>query len=301
MAKEGKKLELYEILAAKRAKGKQPLEFTPQAKEEEKPQPEVQPYKLDTDGRKIIIDPSVQEYSELLAKQPANQTPSPESQQPRQQETRVVEPPKPAPVPPPPAPEPEPEPEPIPEPRPKRRSSPREVVFALDTAFIFFTVVLALIGCSYFLGYKRGQEERPNAMGTHGEIETSDPDRLEIHSMLPRARATITPSDQDFTLMLRTEPASDDLPERLELELAEAVARGRRQTGKDIQGFIFLTTGSEPRYVLTVGLGTSFTDQELNDLQKIYYQMDGLTMSREPAPYRASRVASVKELGRVVY
>jgi phenylalanyl-tRNA synthetase beta chain len=43
--------------------------------------------------------------------------------------------------------------------------------------------------------------------------------------LAPPPRAAVRPSEADYTLILRTESASDDLPERLEMELAEALTR----------------------------------------------------------------------------
>ncbi len=175
------------------------------------------------------------------------------------------------------------------------------VVFALDTAFIFFTVVLALIGCSYFLGYKRGQEERPTGMAGVADIDSADPDRINIRNLDPAPRSAIRPAEQDWTLVLRTEPASDELPERLELELAEAAMRGRHEAGRDVPGFIFRTTGNNPLYILTVGLGRTANDADLDALFKIYNKMEGMTFSRVPRPYIGCSIAPVRELGTAVY
>ncbi len=299
MARDGKKLELYEILAAKRAKGKQLPGFEPkEAKQANSQEPETSGQGRATPpAPNIIIDDAVS--SEYLAgrgmpipeerEEPKREIPVPPK--PKRGSERAA-PAKPAPPPPPP-------PEPEPEPRPR---SPREVVFALDTAFIFFTVVLALVGSSYFLGYKRGQEERPAGLAGVGDMEVSDPDRLSLRNLAAAPRATLRPSEQDYTLVLRTEPASDDLPERLELELAEAVARGKQKGAGNIPSFIFRTGGSDPRYILAVGLGSSANDAELTRLQlQIYNPMEGITLSREPRPYIGCRIAPVRELGTPVY
>jgi len=296
MAREGKKLELYEVLAAKRAQGKTLPGFdardatqanTPDPGADSAPSPE---------HPGVIVDDAVREqYQTTIApphpqpQAPAYQTPFP---QPFQRE-RAKAPKR--------EPHPQPAPQPAPPPEPPKPRSPREVVFALDTAFIFFTVVLALVGCSYFLGYKRGQEERPAGMAGLGEIDVVNPDRVGIRNLSPAPRATMRPPEQDFTLVLRTESASDDLPERLELELAEAVAKGRQQSGVEVQGFIFRTGGNDPRYVLTVGLARTATDAELNRLLEIYYKMEGMTLSRELRPYVGARIAPVRELGAAVY
>ncbi len=299
MAREGKKLELYEILAAKRAKGKMPPGFegkpVKQANvlesEQETPESEtvhspgliiddaVRPELIQPETPPVYQTHSVRENQNQLYKRERDR----EREREREKEQRERER----------------QPEPAPE--PPRPRSPREVVFALDTAFIFFTVVLALIGSSYFLGYKRGQEERPDGLTGAAEIDLSNPDRVNLRLLSPAPRSTMRPPETDFTLVLRTEPASDDLPERLELELAEAVARGRQQAGTDIQGFIFRTGGNDPRYVLSVGLGRTATDAELNRLLEIYYKMEGVTLSREPRPYIGSRIAPVRELGVPVY
>ncbi len=189
-------------------------------------------------------------------------------------------------------------PEPAPEPRVK---SPREVVFALDTALICFTVILALVGSSYFIGYKRGQEERPAGLAGIADIETADPNRVGIRNLTPPPRAAFRPPETDYTLVIRIEPATDELPERLELELAEALARGRKEIGREIPGFIFRTQGADPHYILAVGLGQSVTDQELNRLLQIYNVMEGINLSRQPRPYIGCRIAPIRELGVAVY
>ncbi len=189
-------------------------------------------------------------------------------------------------------------PEPVPEVRTK---SPREVVFALDTALICFTVILALVGSSYFIGYKRGQEERPAGLAGMTDIEPADPSRVGIRNRAPPPRAAFRPPETDYTLVIRIEPATDELPERLELELAEALARGRKEIGREIPGFIFRTQGADPHYILAVGLGQSVTDQELNRLLQIYNVMEGINLSRQPRPYIGCRIAPIRELGVAVY
>ncbi len=325
MAKDGRKLELYEILAAKRAKGKTPLGLDPEAKTagqagEADRAPEKTPERADeaTDAPGVIIDDSLgEEFVERRraearpeADAPAQPEPTP-SAQPEARRGYIPVPPDP------PAPErmelrarrhteklheplpPQAEPPPEPEPRPR---SPRELVIALDTGLIFFTVVLALLGCSYFIGYKRGQEERPAGLAGAAEIETADPNRLNLRTLAPAPRSAIRPPEQDFTLIIRKEAATEnDLPERLELELAEAAARGREAAGREIPAFIFRTAGSDPQYILAVGLGQTANDQGLNELLQIYYAMEGVTLSREPAPYRGCRIAPIRELGTPVY
>lgn len=335
MAKDGRKLELYEILAAKRAKGKVPLGLEAAAKQANTPAPEQQ---VTTPAPGIIIDDSIgDEYrapwqAESAADaapedppRPAPTPPPPPQAKDSERQTRAVGEPvvvtkaqtrreyiplEPAPetmqqrptrryekaVPPPPAALPA---EPEPEPRPH---SPRELVIALDTGLIFFTVVLALLGCSYFIGYKRGQEERPAGLAGLVDIETADPERLNLRTLAPAPRAAFRPPEDGYTLIIRKEPATEnDLPERLELELAEAVARGRNAAGREVPGFIFRTVGNDPHYILAVGLGQSANDQGLNELLQVYYAMEGVTLSREPAPYRGSRIAPVRELGTPVY
>lgn len=191
-------------------------------------------------------------------------------------------------------------PEPIPA-QPARPRSPREVVFALDTAFIFFTIVLALVGSSYFIGYKRGQEERPTGLVGIGDVDVADPAHIGIRNLAPPPRTTVRPSEQDYTLVLRTEPVTDDPTERLQLELAEAMARGKQAGGGDVQGFIFRTGGNDPRYVLAVSLGRTINDPDLEKLRKIYNDLTGITLSREQKPYVGCRIAPVKELGTLVY
>lgn len=319
MAKDGRKLELYEILAAKRAKGKVPLGIeVKNARQANMPEPEPEI----TDAPGLIIDDAI-DGSAFLASR-AEETPAPEppptvviepsarttapveppplrmdqkrAEQPaygeirrerteRRQErkTRIIE-----------------APEPVAVAEPKVRS-PREVVFALDTALICFTVVLALIGCSYFLGYKRGQEERPAGMAGVSDIETAEGSRLGIRTLSPPPRAAFRPPETDYTLVIRIEPATDELPERLELELAEALQRGRQEIGRDIPGFIFRTSGNDPHYILAVGLGQSVNDQELNRLLQIYNVMEGIALSRQPRPYIGCRIAPIRELGTAVY
>lgn len=320
MAREGKKLELYEILAAKKAKGKAPMGFDPKTIRHtavpETQSPDSRAFEQNRAAPGIIIDdavsaeylnargvrdaptetPAIPSPPPALTTHPVYQPPVAQPVQPDAWPTRprdraapqAMQASAPMPV----------VPEPAPEPRPK---SPREVVFGLDTAFIFFIVVLALVGSSYFLGYKRGQEERPAGLAGIGDIEMSEPGRVNLRHLAPAPRATLRPSEQDYTLILRTEPAGEDLPERLELELAEAVALGRKQGGGDIQGYIFRTGGNNPLYVLAVGLGRTANDAELDRLLKIYYRMEGVTLSREPMPYRGCRVAPVRELGTAVY
>lgn len=299
MAKDGKKLELFEILAAKRAKGKIPLGMDAKpAKQANAPDPDPEVM----DGPGIIIDDAVS--AEVTAKQQQRETvamppresrrepppvrpsapPKPEYKQPRAEST----PPRPVPLP---------EPEPAPEPRPK---SPREVVIALDTALIVFVMVVALVGSSYFIGYKRGQEERPVGIAGVGDIETADPSRLNIRNLSPAPRSAMRP-EQEYTLIIRREPATDELPERLELELAEALARGAREFGREIPGFIFRTGGADPHYILAVGLGQTANDAELGRLLKIYNEMEGINLSRQSRPYLGCRIAPVRELGTPVY
>ena len=316
MAKDGRKLELYEILAAKRAKGKVPLGLDAMPKQANAPAPEQET----ADPPGIIVDDAVSEQYKAArqAEQKIHENADAETSRPatamREPEVRarpdtrreyVQAEPAPERVekqtrkrkekaPPPPVIE-----QPEPEPRPR---SPREIVIALDTGLIFFTVVLALLGCSYFIGYKRGQEERPAGLAGIAEIETNDPNRLNLRNLSPAPRAAIRPPEQDYTLIIRKEPATEnDLPERLELELAEALARGRNQAGREIPGFIFRTVGNDPHFILAVGLGQSANDQSLNELLQIYYAMEGVTLSREPAPYRGCRIAPIRELGTPVY
>ncbi|MCD8351908.1 MAG: hypothetical protein LUC93_14970 [Planctomycetaceae bacterium] len=310
MAKDGRKLELYEILAAKRAKGKAPLGIDAKPAKQANsidPEPEI------TDAPGVIIDDAVLPEIELG---------KPETGAPKPERDTVNQPPPQAQARPAPAYRREPEPvrsevreakparrerplppqpefiEPPPEPRPK---SPREVVFALDTALICFTIVLALVGSSYFIGYKRGQEERPAGLAGVAEIETADPNRLNIRNLTPPPRAAFRPPETDYTLIIRKEPATDDLPERLELELAEALARGRREAGRDFPGFIFRTGGNDPHFIIAVGLGQSANDGELSRLLQIYNVMEGVTLSRQPRPYLGCRIAPIRELGTPVY
>lgn len=287
MAREGKKLELYEILAAKRAKGKIPTGFEGKparqanALDAQPPEPGGDPAESSKIPGIIIDDSLATDYSSGFSRSSphatarSSRTPRIESSFQKALDAR-----------------------PAPEPRPR---SAREVVFALDTAFIFFTVILALLGSSYFLGYKRGQEEKPVGMTGVGDIDIVEPGRINLRHLSPAPRATIRPPEQDFTLILRTEPAVDDLPERLELELAEAVARGKQAAGGDIQGFIFRTSGADPRYVLSVGLGRTANDAELSRLLQVYNKMEGITLSREPRPYIGCRIAPIRELGAPVY
>lgn len=315
MAREGKKLELYEILAAKRAKGKPPLgtAIGVDAKSAKQANaPEVDPAVTDAPG--LIIDDAISDDARAQLQQhpedirqdkiaSTRQSPSDTITQPppplkqrlekKLSRKRDKHPTQFAP--------PGETPDVAPTQESARARSPKEVVFALDTALVFFTVILALLGCSYFIGYKRGQEERPAGLAGVAEIETEDPNRLNIRHLSPPPRAAMRPPEHDYTLIIRKEPASDDLPERLELELAEALARGRREVGRDIPGFIFRTTGADPHYILAVGLGQNANDQELNRLLKIYNDMEGINLSRQPRPYLGCRIAPVRELGTAVY
>lgn len=315
MAREGKKLELYEILAAKRAKGKTPLGAPLGAESKSAKQPNAPDTEPDiTDAPGLIIDdaiaddvraqlqtqaetttPENRDSARQSARDAIEQSPLPfskrlESKFSRKRDkhpSRLSPPGEMA--------------EQAPAQEPARARSPKEVVFALDTALVFFTVILALLGCSYFIGYKRGQEERPAGLAGLSEIETEDPNRLNIRHLSPPPRSAMRPPEHDYTLIIRKETASDDLPERLELELAEALARGRREVGRDIPGFIFRTTGADPHYILAVGLGQNANDQELNRLLKIYNDMEGINLSRQPRPYLGCRIAPVRELGTAVY
>ncbi|MCC8167646.1 MAG: hypothetical protein LIQ31_16285 [Planctomycetes bacterium] len=317
MAKDGRKLELYEILAAKRAKGKMPLGIeVKNARQANMPEPDPEI----TDAPGLIIDDALdgsaftraEEEPEAAEPPPTvniepSSRPAPAAEPPplrmeqkraepsygeirrerterrKERKTRIIEAPEPAPV------------------AEPRARSPREVVFALDTALICFTVVLALIGCSYFLGYKRGQEERPAGMAGVADIETAEGNRLGIRSLSSPPRAAFRPPETDYTLVIRIEPATDELPERLELELAEALQRGRQEIGRDIPGFIFRTSGNDPHYILAVGLGQSVNDQELNRLLQVYNVMEGIALSRQPRPYIGCRIAPIRELGTAVY
>ncbi|MDR1520339.1 MAG: hypothetical protein LBU23_09405 [Planctomycetota bacterium] len=296
MAKEGKKLELYEILARQKAKGKQSLTMDSRpirpagekGREGKREEPAANPA--------IIIDENAASDPRSESTPAGLEVRREPEQRPREKKQpvfprRPAEPEQPTAAP-------EEKFEPPPPPRPR---SPREVVLALDTAFFCFIIILALVGCSYFLGYKRGQEERPASPAGGGDIGDADPERLSLRRLAPAPRSVLRPSDQDYTLIIRTEAADGEMPERLELELAEAVAKGRRDGGGDVQGFIFRTAGAEPRFVLSVGIGKSANDPGLDNLLKIYYKMDGLSLSREPTPYRGCRVAPVRELGAQVY
>lgn len=290
MAKEGKKLELYEILAAKRAKGKAPLalDAKPARQANQPAEDETQniPEPSAPSRPTVIVDDAVADAYPAYREQPQAEEKQYEAV-PEKKQTRIRERPVSVKT-----------PVPEPEPRPK---SPREVVFALDTAFIFFTIVLALVGSSYFLGYKRGQEERPAGLAGIADIETGDPERFNIGDLAPAPRPTMKPSEQDYTLILRGEPANGAQLERLELELAEAVARGKQAGSGDIPSFIFRVDGNEPRYYLTVGLGASANDQELNRLLQIYNKLEGMTLSREPRPYISCQIAQVNLLGALIY
>lgn len=298
MAKEGKKLELYEILAAKRAKGKAPLAIEPKSHQPEETEPPPPPPVPDRrpsarseetgeePERMIIVDDALDQsvvdegypsYAPPRAERQRASPPSGKAGKAAQQQR--------------------PPPAPAPEPRPR---TPREVVFRLDTAFIMFIIVLALVGSSYFLGHKRGQEERPAGLVGLGDTETADPDTVNLRHLSPPARTMIRPPEQDYTLVLRTEAASENLPERLEYELAEAMAKGSKAAGTDVLGFIFRNTkGNDTRYVLAVGLGKTPNDPELNRLLPIYNQME-LSLSREPRPYIGCQIAPVRELGTPV-
>jgi hypothetical protein len=172
------------------------------------------------------------------------------------------------------------------------------VVVALDTAFIIFLVVLVLSGSAYFLGYKRGQEEKPIGPSSGELIDSVNPEQVSLRELAGRLRPVLVPPDQDYTLVLRTEPAVSEIPERLELELSEAVALGAKNFGAEIPAFIFRNTkGDDVRFILAVGLGRGLNDPDLNRLLQIYNQMEGVTLSREPRPYIGCQIAPVRELG----
>ena len=297
MAKDGKKLELYEVLAAKRAKGRHPLALETKPSRPPASAPPARPATTIPIRPPVIVDEAVQAaYEADLNKTPSPAAVNPSDAEPegdsryrfkdgwlrRRGEARLDNAAEPAPEP------------------PARPRTPREVVFSLDAAIVFFMAILAMVGSSYFLGYKRGQEERPVGLAGEG-IENADAERIPFHRLRPPPRSAVRPAGQDYTLVIRTEPAGGDMPERLEMELAEALARGRREAGADIPGFIFQTGGAEPRYILAVGLGKTAGDPDLDRLLKIYYKMDGIPLSREPAPYRGCRIALVGELGVPVF
>ncbi|MDR1535151.1 MAG: hypothetical protein LBU64_08665 [Planctomycetota bacterium] len=296
MAKQGKKLELYEILAAKRGKGKQPLAFEPRSlRPPGKPGPE--PAAADRIGTApaLIIDEGVLPELPNAVSGEGWKKAGPEVKT-APGEIHFFSPPQrpayPAAV----------AAEAVSEPKaPPRPRSPREVVLALDMAFFCSLAFLGMAVCSYFIGYRRGQEERPASLVGGDDIFYADPNRLSPRRLAPAPRAVVSPGEQDYTLIIRTEAVDGELPERLELELAEAVAKGKLGGGDEVQGFIFKTGGTDPRFVLSVGLGKSANDPRLDKLLKIYYQMDGLTFSRETTPYRGCRVAPVRELGVQVY
>lgn len=327
MAKEGKKLELYEILAAKRAKGKTPLFI--EARQQQEAQPEPEPpapipapapeprtsaprteatTDADEPEKLVIIDdaldmgaanaefanypPPRQDYAQSARTAPRQAKASPYRATPPQPVSQGIAGGTAAPA--------APQPAPVPAAEPRVRK-PREVVLALDTAFIMFVVIVALVGSSYFLGYKRGQEERPAGMAGMGDIETANPENFNLRHLSPAARSVTIPPEQDYTLVLRTEPATEELPERLEYELAEAMARGSREYGAQVQGFIFLNrTGNDSRFVLAVGLARTPNDADLNRLLQIYNRMEGISLSREPRPYIGCQIAPIRELGRLV-
>ncbi|MDR1612219.1 MAG: hypothetical protein LBT97_05475 [Planctomycetota bacterium] len=290
MAKDGKKVELYEILAAKRAKGKlaMPVDKTGPMYEAERALTPLVPGRTDipraAGARTIVIDEAV-DAGPAGGAQAYGQRSFPPAELPRTGDGDVVHAP--------------PEPEEIPS-EPRKRSM-REVNFGLDTVFVLFVVVLALVGSTYFLGYKRGQEERPTGLVGLADIENANPDLYGLRNLSPAARSSIHPPEQDFTLVLRTEPAEEDTRDRLEMELAEAMARGSREVGTDVPGFLFRSSrGNDARYVLAVGLGKTPNDPELNRLLQVYNTMDGIALSREPRPYIGCQIAQVGDLGTPV-
>ncbi|MDR3211052.1 MAG: hypothetical protein LBU79_03955 [Planctomycetota bacterium] len=294
MAKEASRPELYEILAEKRAQGKKPLTYEPHPVAspipEEPSPPTSRP--TPTSGRGRSSDTSWQEKAPEPTPEPVgiiidtsleSQLPPvlPVRDRPVALEQSPVAPPVllPARV----------------EPRVR---SPREVVVALDTAFIIFLVVLVLSGSAYFLGYKRGQEEKPIGPSSGELIDSVNPEQVSLRELAGRLRPVLVPPDQDYTLVLRTEPAVSEIPERLELELSEAVALGAKNFGAEIPAFIFRNTkGDDVRFILAVGLGRGLNDPDLNRLLQIYNQMEGVTLSREPRPYIGCQIAPVRELG----
>lgn len=309
MAKEGKKLELYEILAAKRARGKAPLS------KETKPivsnVSEATPDPVRHYNRKVIVDPAVEDAyaaQERMAAPPPTSEPEPEVQvsgyaqaavqAPSPSPSMVVPPPPPVLMPPTVQPAHDSYPEPAPEPRVR---SSREVVFGIDSAFILFVIIIGLLASSYFLGYKRGQEEKPAGVSATGDVESGDFDKFNVRALTPAARPSIRPPEQDYTLVLRSEAAKDALPERLEMELSEALAKAREKFGEESPGFIFKTGGSEPRFVLAVGVGKDAVDPGLDKLLKFYNTLQEVVMSREPWPYKNCKVAPIRELGTPVY
>lgn len=302
MAKEGRKLELYEILAAKRDKGKMPLGLDQKtARQANTPEPEPETEITDRPG--VIIDDAVSRevgFAPIQEPEPVAPPPVETRIEPKEispAPAREYKPPK-SKERPPPVQEYQ---EPIPEPKPSRPKSPREVVFALDTALFFFFIVLILVGTSFFIGYKRGLEERPTGLAGLAELEVMDGDRLNIRNLSPPPRTTVKPAEQDYTLVLRTEPASEELPERLELELSEALVRGRQQVGYDLPGFIFRTSGSEPLYILAVGVADDYSSTELEKLRTIFNNMDGINLSRIPTPYKGCSISAIRQLGTLVY
>ena len=284
MAKEGKRLELYEILAEKRAKGI-PLLEKPAVRSINPPPPvPAKPAKVPVQNpaqnydyytqattfapkraENIALEPKIEEMqlAEVFS-EPENVKKNPE--------VARVEP---------------------------RAKSAKEIVFALDTAFMVFFAVTVLLISAYLLGYKRGQEEK-NIVAGNAEIDNADLAGINLRSLPPAIRSVTRPPEQDYTLILRTEPVKDVDLRRLDLELAEAMLRGRKDVGVDIQGYIYRTSGTEPRYVLAVGLGKTRDDAGLEKLRNVYSKMERLTMSREETPFQAANIAQVKDLGQVV-
>ncbi|MCC8191230.1 MAG: hypothetical protein LIP77_11460 [Planctomycetes bacterium] len=184
---------------------------------------------------------------------------------------------------------------------PPRPRSPREVVFSLEMALMVFTVVLALIGSSFFLGYKRGLEEKPASSAGLGGIEMADPGGIYIPDTGPGPRTTLRPSEHDYTVVIRAEPVNEDILKRLEMELTEASAKGSRQAGFDIPWFIYRSESASPLYYLAVGIGRTATDPELEKVRLIFNDMDGLTMSRVPKPYLGCATSQFRQLGESVF
>lgn len=257
MAKEGKKLELYEILAARRAKGIGVSDANPVSQASHAPPPQTEPGSQAPPFRKADAP-----FSEPVAEHYVTPV----------------------------------EPLPTIEPRPR---SPREVVFKLDVAFMLFVVATTLVIASYFLGYKRGREERPTALVTTDDVDSANLGDLSLRNVQPLTKVLIRPPENDYTLVLRSEAAKDVQIDRLNWELAEAIERGRRKSGEEIQGFIFQTSGGDAQYSLAVGLAKTRDDQALDRLRKIYYEME-MSIAREPRPYKTCKISQVKELGAVI-
>ena len=175
----------------------------------------------------------------------------------------------------------------------------REIVFALDTAFVLFVAVLILVGTAYVLGYRNGQGEGQNVAlsGKAAPVEIrSDVDvtkGIEGKTLQP----SFTLSGNEFTLKLRTTQKKTDADlAKLKHEARSLLALPDVRDGSH-EIHIFDSGGV---YSLGVGLFEKREDPRLVHLQSAFAKIPGPPTSRGVLPYAACSVAQTKDLGTLV-